>query len=68
MLVTPINLNNDFKRYQKLDDTTVLDTVLNKIYQAEKPEELVNRLNTIGKMNADIINNGQSGKLLNVNV
>lgn len=66
MIVTPVNLNNNFKRYKKLDDTTVIDTVLNKIYTTESSDELIHKLEIIGRVNADNLNNNGNGKLLDV--
>lgn len=66
MIITPVNLNNDFKRYKKLDDTTVIDTVLNKIYTTDSSDELIHKLEVIGRVNADNLNNNGNGKLLDV--
>lgn len=68
MLVTPITINNDFKRYEKLDSHRVFDTVSNRIYTTDNSDELINKLEIIGRVNADNINNNGNGKLLDVNV
>ena len=66
MLVTPINLNNDFKRYERLDSHRVFDTVSNRIYTTESSDDLIHKLEIIGRVNTDNLNNNGNGKLLDV--
>lgn len=68
MLITPITLNQDYKRYMKLDETKVLDTITNQVYDTENSDALINKLEIIGRVNNDTIVNKGTGKLLDVNV
>jgi hypothetical protein len=68
MLITPITLNHDYKRYMKLDETKVLDTITNQVYDTENSDVLINKLEIIGRVNNDTITNKGTGKLLDVNV
>lgn len=68
MFITPISLDNDYKRYIKIDGTKVLDTKTNQVYDTENSDVLINKLEVIGKVNADNINNKVTGKLLDVRV